>query len=40
MPLHEKNIRTIFKELKVNAIEPKEFNDKITRYMWQNKKWI
>ena len=40
MPLHEKNIRTIFKELKVQAIEPKEFNDKITRYMWQNKKWI
>jgi len=40
MPLHEKNIRTIFANLKVQAIDPKEFNDKITRYIWQNKKWL
>jgi hypothetical protein len=39
-PLHEKNIRTIFANLKVQAIDPKEFNDKITRYIWQNKKWL
>ena len=37
---HERNIRTVFKRLNVDPIDPKEFNDKITRYIMANKKLL
>ncbi len=38
--LHERNIRSIFKKLKVEPIDPKDFNDRISRYIVANRKWL
>lgn len=38
--IHERNIRSIFKRLNIQPIDPKEFNDRLTRYLLVNKKWL
>ena len=38
--VHERNIRSIFKRLNIEPIDPKDFNDRITKYIVANKKWL
>ena len=38
--IHERNIRSIFKRLNVEPIDPKDFNDRISRYITANKKLL